>query len=563
MRSGRAPKLPSRIGVDKQRFGLREGRRSGLRYFSIFNVRQRERRASPSGVPSSESIPTTARSRFVINVGYNAGYVALNTALMMWYISFLVHQLGVSAFGMITLANSLVMFATIFSGSLVASISRFLAIDLNQGNDDAANRTFNTSLALTLIVSGILLLPAAVIVYFLPVLFNVPIGLEVATQWLFVGVGMTILTAMIGSPFGVVSVITHRFDLYNVARSIVSLSRVCIVVSCFTLWSASLWYVTLAFIVSAFIGLIAHVMICRLLAPQLHFNSHAIDSHRFRELLPLSGWSAINQIGFMLLMRVDVLVVNAVFGAVMTGRYGALLLFPLFIYMLSETVTTVLSPAVMVLYAKGDAKGLRLLASQSVKILGIGLALPVGLLCGLGYPLLNLWLGPEFADLDFLLIMLVGYLAFNLATKPLAAILTAYNRVKVQGLVTLGLGIAYVILVIALALWSGWGVVGIAAAGAIVWTIRNVVFLSSYAAFVMDLRWWAFYWPVAIGMLSTLCISLAGKLVAHFWLPKSWPELFLCSAAIGTAYLIIAYATVLNRENRDLLWSLLTRRALA
>ena len=85
---------------------------------------------------------------------------------------------------------------------------------------------------------------------------------------------------------------------------------------------------------------------------------------------------------------------------------------------------------------------------------------------------------------------------------------------------------------IALAIWSGCGVAGVAAAGAIVWTVRNAVFLSSYAAFVMGLRRSAFYWPLTIGMLSTLCISLAGKLATHFWLPKSWLEIIVCGAAI-------------------------------
>ncbi len=148
---------------------------------------------------------------------------------------------------------------------------------------------------------------------------------------------------------------------------------------------------------------------------------------------------------------------------------------------------------------------------------------------------------------------------YNLA--PLACVLTAYNSVRVHGLITLGLGIAYVILVIALALWSGWGIASVAAAGAIVWTMRNAVFLSSYAAFVMGLRWSAFYWPLRFGMLSTLCISLAGKLVTRFGLPKSWLEILVCGATIIISNASIAYGAILNRAVRDLLWRLLPRRA--
>jgi len=77
-----------------------------------------------------------------------------------------------------------------------------------------------------------------------------------------------------------------------------------------------------------------------------------------------------------------------------------------------------------------------------------------------------------------LLILLVGHLSVNLAIRPLAYVSTAYNRNKLPALITLVLGVANVVLAIVLARWSGWGVAGVAAAAAIMWTIKNVVFLS-------------------------------------------------------------------------------------
>src|ERR1700730_16504648 len=103
---------------------------------------------SPGGIAARPLVRDPARSRFLINVGSNVCYVGLNSALMVWYVPFLVHRLGVAAYGMISLANSLVLYAGIISVSLDTSINRFLAIDLNQGNEAGANRTFNTALAL-------------------------------------------------------------------------------------------------------------------------------------------------------------------------------------------------------------------------------------------------------------------------------------------------------------------------------------------------------------------------------------------------------------------------------
>jgi membrane protein EpsK len=103
---------------------------------------------SSGGIPAKQLALGTSRSRFVINVGSNVCYAALNTALVVWCVPFLLRHLGVAAYGMISLANSLVMYAAIIATGLDNSMNRFLAIDLNQGNDAAANRTFNTALAL-------------------------------------------------------------------------------------------------------------------------------------------------------------------------------------------------------------------------------------------------------------------------------------------------------------------------------------------------------------------------------------------------------------------------------
>jgi membrane protein EpsK len=513
-----------------------------------------------SSLSQKEAAPDVARNRFAMNVGTNLAYVVVNTLLMVWYVPFLVRHLGVAAYGMIPLANSLVMYASIVSASLDVSISRYLAIDLNQGKEDHASRTFNSALVLSLIACAVLLIPAAIVTFLYPMLFDVPAGMERETQFLFASVVLTVLLAILSGVFGVSTLIKHRFDLRNIVRMIVSLSRIGIVVLCFTAWFPSLWWVAVAFIVSACFGLIGDVVLWRTLTPQLGLDYRNVDRRQFRALLNLSGWASINQIGSLLLMQIDLLVVNAFFGAEMTGRYGSIMLFTTLILTMTSTVVGVLSPAIMARYAVEDFEGLRRIAIRSVKLLGVGLALPVGLLCGLGAPLLTLWLGADFADLDVLLTLLVGHFSVNLAVRPLLYILTAYNRVRVQALLTLVLGVGNLALAIALASWGGWGAAGIAAAAALVWTVKNVLFLSSYCARVMGLRWWTFYAPLVPAALGTLGVAVAGRQAAQFWWPSTWLELAIVMSGIAAVYAVLAFAISLNRADRSLLFSILGRK---
>jgi membrane protein EpsK len=516
--------------------------------------------AAPS---ASEGLPlqNDVKSRFARNVGTNIAYVAANTLLMVWYIPFLVKHLGMAAYGMIPLANSLVMYASVLSSSLEVSTNRFLAIDLNQGKKESANRTFNTSLVLSVAACCLLLLPAGIITYLYPVLFSVPAGMENETRLLFASAVLTMLLSIVGSNFGVSSLIKHRFDLYNVVRVIVILTRTGLVAFAFVLWSPSLWWVAMGFIASACINLIGNIFLWRRLTPELHIDRSSIDRSQFRALLDLSGWASLNQIGALLLMQIDLLVVNAFYGADMTGRYGSILIFTTLILTMTTTVVGVLSPAIMARYAVGDIDGLTRIAVRSVKLLGIGLAIPVGLLCGFGRPLLTLWLGPDFADLDILLVILVGHLNINLAVRPLLYVLTAFNRIRVQALLTLLIGVVNLGLAVALARWAGWGAAGVAAAGAIAWTIKNVFLLSTYSASVMNLKWWTFYAPLVAGATGTLGLALAGRFAAQFWWPATWIELGLMASGLTIIYCIVAFNFGLNRSDRDLIWSLAGRRS--
>lgn len=504
---------------------------------------------------------TAGRARFAVNAGSNLAYFALSTALMIWYVPFLIRNLGPAAYGIVPLANSLVMYAVIISEGLNTSVYRYLAIDLAVGDARAARRTFNAAAALTLLTGVVLLVPAAVVTWLFPSLFAVPAGAESAARFLFASVSATMLAALFGGLFGVPSLIFHRFDLRNAVRATALVLRVGLVPLCFMLWPASLWHVGAAFLVSAAVGLACEVVVWRRLTPQLAFQPHAAEPAVARAFVGLSAWSTVNMVGLLLLVQVDLVVVNVMFGAEATGRYGALLLLPTLVAAVAEIVVPLLSPEIMMRYAAGDGAGIERLARRAIRLLCIGLALPAGLLCGFGGPLLVLWLGPDFADLDLVLALLCGHLALNLALRPLAYVLIAHNKVRVQGLVSLGAGVANVLLALALTASYGWGLAGVAAAMALVWTAKNVVFLAVYSAFVTGLRWWTFLRPLAPGLASLLGITLAGRVLTDAYAPSTWPALTALGAGVALAYAAAAYACLLTPTDRRDLRSLVGRRA--
>jgi membrane protein EpsK len=448
----------------------------------------------------------------------------------------------------------------VMTDSLSGSAFRYLAIELNRGDSAAAIITFNSALALAVAASGILLLPLAILAYLLPVVLQIPNEIASATRFLLISTSTLAFASLFGGTFGAASLIAHRFDLRNVVRSLTTVTRVGVVALCFMLWPASLRHVGIGLIISAIVGLAGDVLLWRRLTPQLRIQRRSVDLSRCRSLMGFSGWSAINAVGLLLLMQVDLLIVNALFGAEMTGRYAAVLLFPVLIYTVMEAVIVVLSPAIMARHALGDAEGVQRIVSHSIKLLALTLALPVGLLCGLGSPLLFLWLGPDFGTVQPLLVLVVSHLTITLATRPLGYVLTAHDKVRVQGLTTLVVGIASVGTAIALARFTSLGVTGVAAATALAWTVRNVVLLPSYGAVNMGLRWHAFYPSLALAIGSMAGVGLAGQAITRLWWPEGWLSLGIAAAGIALAYGSVVYTVGLTKADRAVVWELVRRR---
>ena len=102
----------------------------------------------------------------------------------VWYVPFLVRQLGPAAYGLIPLATSLTAYMALITLGLNSAVGRYLTIALEQEDHPRANRIFNTSFWGSLALTAFLLLPAALAVVYLDRLIRVPPGFATQARWL-------------------------------------------------------------------------------------------------------------------------------------------------------------------------------------------------------------------------------------------------------------------------------------------------------------------------------------------------------------------------------------------
>jgi membrane protein EpsK len=498
---------------------------------------------------------TEARQRLPINVLSKMTWLVLNVIVGMWYTPYLISHLGVAVYGLVPLASSVTSYMAILTVGLEDAISRFLTIDLVRGDVDAANRTFNTAIVSSLIVAAILLPIMLVVSWLAPQIFNVPLGYERDAQWLVLLLAVAFLMITFTCNFGVSSYAYYRFDLRLLVNVVRLVTRVGSIVFLFTVLSPQLWQVGVGVSLAATLYLLGHRALWRKLTPELKIRFNWFDLPLLKQFFGFSGWILVNMVGSMLFLNIDLIVANLVFGPEVAGRYGAVIILPGVLRTLVRTVNGVLTPIVMTLYAQNNLSGLVRFSRLSVKAMGLALALPIGLVCGLGRPLLAVWLGPEFSDLSWLVVALVGHLCVNVAVIPLFSLQVVTNNVRVPGIVTLVMGGANAALAVAFALWSGWGYISIAIAGAIVLTAKNTFFTPLYGARILKLPWWTFLPSLIAGVVGCLIVGAGTYWLSLIWTLTDWGQLALVGVITSGLYMAVAYFLGLSAGERHLLQS--------
>lgn len=499
----------------------------------------------------------SGREGFVVNIVSNLANTFAQAVISLWYTPFLIGHLGIAAFGIVPLVNSITSYVSLATSSFTSAVSRYLTIDLAKRDVRAANATFNTAF---FGVAAVVLVLTPVILGFslvFPNVFHVPPGVETDARVQFLLVATSFLIFVVISNFSISAYAHSKFLIMNIVSIASLLTRVGLVVILFSLFSARLWHVGAGYFAAALVVLVGQVFLWRKLTPELHIQPKYFDRSRLRSLLSTGGWFTAERMGTMLLTNTNLLVVNLAFDATATGSYGSLLQLPTLINSMGIATLTVLWPVMFKKYADDDWGGLQRITSQAIKFVGLLTALPAGLLCGFSRPFLSTWLGPSFQHLDVLLVLMVFHLSTGLSIIPLGYVENAYNRVRWPGIVTILTGVFNVGLAILLARWGKWGILGVALAAAISTLLRSVLFMPLYNAHIMRLRWWVFLPSLSASAIGTLIVGLMAYAAAQLWMPTGWITLGISAAVVSLVYGAGLFFWGLTRADWQLIVSLI------
>lgn len=491
-------------------------------------------------MPKNTSISKDFADQLPRNLLANVVYFLANIVVGILLVPYFISSLGVAAYGLIPLATSITGYVAIVVQSLNTAVSRFLTVDLQREDYATANRTFNTSL-FGLSAAVLLMVPIVLAVAcFVPSIFHVPAEQESSAVLLFLGVCAALLIRSWSGNFTVQLFAYNRLDLQNLVNLANLLVQTGLIILLFTFLGPDLALVGVAYLAGAIVASGISLFLARRICPYLSVSFRSFDRTRVKDICGMGWWVVISQIGAMLFLSIDLMVVNLLFGATSTGEYAIALQWVILLRAMGGLLSGVLAPTIISYYAHAQTESLIRVMKSAVKLMGLAMALPVGIVCGFAPQLLAVWVGSEFTNLALLMVILTVHLSINLAVLPLFSINVAYNRVRVPGVVTLVMGISNIALAVTLPLLTGWGYYGVAAAGAIVLTTKNAFFTPWYATKVLGVEVHTFTRSMLPGIIATIPIGVSAAILAAV-LP--FPPLIMLAVA-GMAITLVYIAAV-------------------
>jgi membrane protein EpsK len=490
--------------------------------------------------------------RFGLNLISNVGYLGLTMVVGALYVPFLVRHLGPAAYGLVPLISMVTSYMALITLGFNYAMGRSLTLALARDDQSQANSIFNVAFWANLALSAVLVIPAAVAIANVEHFLRIPPGYEAATQWLFIGAVAALLLNQIKTPFGASAFSRNRLDLANLVSICETLTRVGLVVCLFSIATPRLEYIGMAIFIGTIVSTIGIIKLWRILTPSLRISFGPFDWKLLRDLCGTGGWVLVSQLGTLLYMNIDLLLANRLFGPEQSGRYAAVLQVPYLLRSVAFAAGGIFPPTMFHLYARGEIEELVNYLHRAIKFLGVVMALAIGLICGFSEPLLTLWLGNGFGNLAPLLFLMAIHLCLSLAMYPLYAVPLAANRVRVPGLVTLGIGVGNVLLALLLAQVCGWGLYGLAAAGAVVLTIKYFVFIPLYAARILNRPYGTFFRSVLPMVLATVGTIAVCRMILWRWGISNWFEFATATAAVSLAFCSLVYLLLTPQERTAL-----------
>ncbi len=307
----------------------------------------------------------------LLNMLWSLLAVIVNYAINFFLTPYVTRNIGVDAYGFVTMANTYTTYIDILSVALNSFAGRFISISYHKKDYDEANRYFSSVIIADMVLAISVFIPSLIIIHKLKYLLNIPEMLVGDVKALFGLVLCKYLLTMLMTAFNVGTFIANRLDLSERHRAISYFINGGILLLLCVLLSPHVWYVGLAGVCSSLYLFIMYYSYTRKLTPELHCSRESFSMKNIKTLVTYGIWNTFNNLGNILNHGLDLLITNLMLNSLAMGYVSIAKSMSTICYALVTNIANAFKPTQLQYYAEEKKDELISALKTSMKITGL------------------------------------------------------------------------------------------------------------------------------------------------------------------------------------------------
>lgn len=500
------------------------------------------------------------QNQFTMNTVATMFNLIIQFGLNFFLTSYLVREVGATAYGFFTMANTVVNYALIITNALNSMSARFIGIGVHNNDSDSASHYFSSVFWGDFIFSLIILLPSCMAIFHLENIINIPIDLIHDVKVLFLIVFFNMCGNVVFAVFGCVYTIKNRLDVLSILQIISNLIKVCLLVFLYTLFDASIVYLGIATLATTLVVAGGNIFFTKKYLCNLKLSIHYANLKQIKKITASGIWNSFNQLSVTLLNGLDLVIANLMINAEAMGVLSISNTIPGVISTCISTLANLFTPKFLEYYSHGDYKKLLEEVRGSIRFMTVISCMPISFLIAFGVPFFKLWTPNTNIPMLYTLSILVLLPQFSGgAINSMNYLYTVANKVKWQAIVLFISGIANIFFVFLFLKYTAMGVYAIAGVSAVIGFVRNFCFNAPYAAYCIKQPKFIF-WPDMFRSCGCLlfCVII-GLMINRIFVLDSWVKLIVIGGACTVFSGIITALIVLNKKQKQKLFARLRK----
>ena len=350
----------------------------------------------------------------------------------------ILNTLGVEDYGIYNVVGGIVTMFSVLSGSLSASISRFITFELGKGNFERLKTIFSTGVNIQIGMSVLIIAIAEVVgIWFLNTKMNIPTERMLAANWVFQCAIFTFVLNLLSVPYNAAIIAHEKMSAFAYISVIeVTLKLIIVYMLLISPFDRLKTYAVLLLLVGAAIRFI-YGYYCKRHFEECTYH-FVIDKPILKEMTGFAGWNFLGNGAYMLNTQGVNILMNLYFGVAVNAARGIATQVDATLKQFVNNFTTAVNPQITKSYAQGDFDYMHKLVCRSAKFsafLMMFFAIPIILET---QSILTIWLKtvPEYAAVFLQLIIISSFVDTVLANSLVTSMFATGDIKRYQVIVT-------------------------------------------------------------------------------------------------------------------------------